>query len=86
MAIGAVPNKIIETQLSLMQCGIVIATPGKLGECMDKGWMELDELQFVVVDEMDKYFSVGQMQKFIINNKIINKLFRSSNLSIFSAS
>ncbi|KAL3101182.1 hypothetical protein niasHS_001642 [Heterodera schachtii] len=38
-------------------CDLLVGTPGRLKEFIRKNWIDLDNLQFLVVDEMDKFFS-----------------------------
>lgn len=51
----------IGVQRNLLRKGqhVVIATPGRLMDLMNRGWIRLDAIKFVVLDEGDKMLDMG---------------------------
>ncbi|MFH1234018.1 MAG: DEAD/DEAH box helicase [Candidatus Diapherotrites archaeon] len=51
----------IGVQRGLLNKGqhVVVATPGRLIDLMNRGWIKLDAIKFVVLDEADKMFDMG---------------------------
>lgn len=56
---GLIPAFEIENEIMRSGCDILIASPGRLGQYIQNDNIALDELQYLVVDEMDKFFSVN---------------------------
>ena len=40
-------------------CEIVIATPGRLGDCLEKAYAVLNQCNYVVLDEADRMIDLG---------------------------
>lgn len=40
---------------------IIVATPGRLLDFVDKGWIQFDAIRFVVLDEADRMLDMGFM-------------------------
>ncbi|XP_063698622.1 ATP-dependent RNA helicase vasa [Culicoides brevitarsis] len=41
---------------------IIVATPGRLLDFVDKGWIQFDNIRFVVLDEADRMLDMGFME------------------------
>lgn len=60
-AVGVVGGESIFRQMKLLGagCQLVIATPGRLMDLMDRGSIRLDRVKFVVLDEADQMLDIG---------------------------
>ncbi|MGE3820552.1 MAG: DEAD/DEAH box helicase, partial [Isosphaeraceae bacterium] len=60
-AVGVVGGESIHRQTKLLAagCQLVIATPGRLMDLMDRGSIRLDRVKFVVLDEADQMLDIG---------------------------
>lgn len=45
----------------LKGCHVIVATPGRLLDFVDKGWIQFDAIRFVVLDEADRMLDMGFM-------------------------
>ncbi|KAL3077147.1 hypothetical protein niasHS_013136 [Heterodera schachtii] len=57
LMMGELSYASINNQINRDGCDVLVATPGRLKEFLLKNRIELDCLQFLVIDEMDKFFS-----------------------------
>ncbi|GAM21705.1 hypothetical protein SAMD00019534_048800 [Acytostelium subglobosum LB1] len=60
--VGGLPIEDQVTQLS-KGCEIVIATPGRLNDCLDKRYLVLNQCNYVVLDEADMMIDLGFEQQ-----------------------
>lgn len=61
---------------------ILVATPGRLLDLMNQGWVKLNELQILVLDEADRMLDMGFVQDV---KKIISKIPTERQTLFFSA-
>lgn len=73
-----------QPQVKALQRGvdIVVATPGRLQDLMDQGYIRLDQLEYFVLDEADRMLDMG-----FINDvkRIIKRLPKARQTMLFSA-
>jgi ATP-dependent RNA helicase DDX21 len=43
----------------LRQCDVVIATPGRLNDLLDRGWVDVSEVDMLIIDEADRMLDMG---------------------------
>ncbi len=74
----------INTQVSLLQRGtdIVVATPGRLLDLLQRGSIDLSQVQVLVLDEADRMLDMGFIHDV---KKIIAKIPRKRQTMLFSA-
>jgi ATP-dependent RNA helicase RhlE len=74
----------INTQINAMRRGvdIVIATPGRLLDLMDRGYIDLSQVEIFVLDEADRMLDMGFIRDI---NKITKKLPKERQNLLFSA-
>uniref|UniRef100_A0A183BJI8 RNA helicase n=1 Tax=Globodera pallida TaxID=36090 RepID=A0A183BJI8_GLOPA len=54
---GSVHYQHVEAQITREGCDVLVSTPGRLRDYIANRMVDLDCLQFLVIDEMDKFFS-----------------------------
>lgn len=74
----------IDIQIRLLNSGvnILVATPGRLLDLFDRGVVDLNEYDLIVLDEADKMFEMGFMEDV---DKIISNTSYARKLHLFSA-
>jgi len=82
---GGVP---IRSQISSLVrgCEILIATPGRLIDCMERGCITLSHIRFLILDEADRMLDMGfgpQIRKIVEDKDMPDKKYRQTLL--FSA-
>ncbi len=61
---------------------IIVGTPGRLNDCIQRGWVKLNQVDTLVLDEADRLMDMGFMPQV---RKIINALSRNRQTLLFSA-
>lgn len=74
----------IDTQINLIYNGvdILVATPGRLLDLFERGTIDLNEYDFVVLDEADKMFEMGFIDDV---DKIVSNTSYARKVQLFSA-
>jgi superfamily II DNA/RNA helicase len=60
IARGQMSNRDLREQLTA-GCDILVTTPGKLSQYLAENWIQLNCVQFVIIDEVDKFVNDDQM-------------------------
>ncbi len=79
---GGRPTMDEHRELRKVKPQIIIATPGRLNDHIDKGNIETSDVRFVVIDEFDKCLQMGFADEM---NKAVNSLPRSARRIFLSA-
>jgi ATP-independent RNA helicase DbpA len=79
---GGRPTMDEHRELRKVKPQIIIATPGRLNDHIDKGNIETGDVRFVVIDEFDKCLQMGFADEM---NKAVNSLPRSARRIFLSA-
>ncbi|TPE55563.1 DEAD/DEAH box helicase [Maribrevibacterium harenarium] len=58
LIVGGTPYGNQQQQLSEV-CDILVATPGRLAELNERGWLDLSDTSFLVIDEADRMLEMG---------------------------
>ncbi len=74
----------IDTQIKLLYGGVdvLVATPGRLIDLFERGVIDLNEYDFVVLDEADKMFEMGFVEDV---DKILSNTSYARKVQLFSA-
>ncbi|WP_051559956.1 DEAD/DEAH box helicase [Marinobacterium jannaschii] len=58
LIVGGVPYGMQQAELE-QDCDILVATPGRLLELDEKGWLDLSDVSILVIDEADRMLDMG---------------------------
>lgn len=81
---GFVGGRSIRDDINKLKKGvqIVVGTPGRIGDLIDKGKLNLDDIKIFVMDEVDEMLSRGFIEQV---QKIFVELDESAQIALFSA-